>query len=79
MGLGDLGLINLQEVVKHLNLAVTLFSLVKGVVSRSHLPADSVDLVSPLLTIVSHDDSAIEIAVDPLLILKTVEAIVYNC
>lgn len=72
MGLGDLRLVDLQEVVKHLNLAVTLFSLVEGVVVGAHLPTDSVDLVSPLLTIVGHNDGAIEIAVNILLILKAV-------
>lgn len=75
----DLGFVNLQEVVQHLNWLATLLTLVEGVGGWAHVPTDSVDLVSPLLAIVSHYDRAIKITINGLLALKSVIALVYNC
>lgn len=68
VGIRDLGLVDLQEVVEHSDLFVACLTLVEHVGARGHLPTYSVDLVGSLLTVVGHDDRAVKIAVYVVLI-----------
>ena len=77
--LSDLGLVHFQEVIEHPNLFVAVLALVEHVGSGRHFPADSVDLVGTLLTVVGHDDGSVEVTLNVGLILKSVQALVYNC
>lgn len=77
--LSDLGLVHFQEVVEHPNLFVAVLTLVEHVGSGRHFPADSVDFVGTFLTVVGHDDGTVEVTLNVGLILKSVQALVYNC
>jgi hypothetical protein len=62
-----------EEVVQHpdTGLSATLLSLLEVVSSRRELPANPVNFVGSLLAVVCHDNSAIEIAINVLLIFKS--------
>jgi hypothetical protein len=81
VGICDLLLVVLLEVVEHLNssLSTALLSLLEEVGARRHVPTDSVDLVGSLEAIVGHDYSAVEIAIYVGLIIKTFKPVVNNC
>ena len=75
----DLGFVNFQEIVEHLDPLTTRFSLIEVVIAWSEFPTDPVYFVGSLLTIVGHDDRTIEIAIYQMFIFKTLITFVYNC
>ena len=77
--LTNFGVVNFQEVVKHLDFFVAIFSLLKVIGARAHVPTDSVYLVGSLLAVVGHNNCAVKITLNVMFTFKALKTFVYNC